>query len=172
MKNVTWRELVEVVGVLSIVASLIFVGLELRQAQQIAVIDSSATRAGWFFANRASIKEHADVWHKGNSGSDLTPAEQIIFSNLVRDIHTNNRFTWSRERRLGDDGQDYAAHELTWILYQNPAARNEWERYIRNNEAMRRTLMPTRYASSGSFTNIVSADLEKLDRMDAASSST
>ena len=39
MKNLTWKDLIEGVGVLAIVASLIFVGKELQQSREIAIAD-------------------------------------------------------------------------------------------------------------------------------------
>ena len=162
MAQFKWRETAELIGISSIVASLIFVGLELRQSQKIADIDSSAIRAEWFFSNRASINENAEIWVKGNSGALLTDAEQVIFANIVKDINTNNRFTWGRERSLGDDSLDYAAHELAWILHSNPAALKVWEKIIADNEAMRSRLMPSIRLRNDDFKQIVRADLEKL----------
>ena len=69
MAHLKWRETAELIGITSIVASLIFVGLELRQTQKVADIDSAAIRAEWFFSNRASINENAEIWVKGNSAA-------------------------------------------------------------------------------------------------------
>lgn len=162
MAGIRWRETAELIGIASIVASLVFVGLELRQSQKIADIDSAATRAEWFFSNRASINENAEIWIKGNSGASLTDAEKVVFANIVKDIHTNNRFTWARERNLGEESSDYAAHELAWILHQNPIAREFWEIYVTDNEKMRNELMPGRTFNNDRFKEIVRADLEKL----------
>ena len=115
MKSGNWREIAELIGICAIVASLIFVGLELRQGQRGAEIESGLIRAEWFFANRDAINDHADIWIKGNSGAELTESEAVIYGNLIRNIHTNNRFTWGRERLMGST-EDYPAHELAWIL--------------------------------------------------------
>jgi hypothetical protein len=157
-----WRETAELIGIASIVASLIFVGLELRQSQIVAVQEAMDTRAGWFMANRASVNDHADIWLKGNSGAELTAVESVIYANLVRDLHTNNSFTFSRERRLGFDGYEYAAHELAWFLHQNPPAREQWEMYIDNRQQMREMLMPRSEFGSNNFAAVVRADLRKL----------
>jgi hypothetical protein len=45
MTNITWRELAEAIGIVSIVASLVFVGLQLRQSQQVAVAEQYQVRA-------------------------------------------------------------------------------------------------------------------------------
>lgn len=42
-----WKDIVEVVGIVTIIASLIFVGLELRQSQQIAIASQYQARIGF-----------------------------------------------------------------------------------------------------------------------------
>lgn len=162
-----WRQTAELVGIASIVASLIFVGLELRQSQRVARIDAASTRANWFMRNRDSVYEHANIWSKGNSGAQLTVAEQVIYSNLIRNLHTNNRFTYGRERNLGVSGFEFAAHELAWFLHKHPAALAEWSAYTDDLTEMRRTLMPGIGFDVEGFSDIVRADLEKLQARDA-----
>jgi hypothetical protein len=45
MRKPEWRELVELVGIAAIVASLLFVGLQLKQSQEIAIADQYQERA-------------------------------------------------------------------------------------------------------------------------------
>jgi hypothetical protein len=161
VKKTNWKDTAELIGIAAIVASLVFVGLELQQAQTDSRIESSLTRAEWFFANRDAINEHADVWSKGYAGDPLTEAETLIFENLVKDIATNNRFSWVRERMLGST-QDYPAHELAWILHKSPAALAAWEAFQSDSDEMRRTLMPDWYGDTSEFAEIVRADLRKL----------
>ena len=40
MKKADWKSIAELIGIGAIVASLIFVGLQLRQEQNIAIVDS------------------------------------------------------------------------------------------------------------------------------------
>ena len=47
MKNASWKDIAEVFGFAAIVASLIFVGLELRQSQRIAVAAQYQVRTGF-----------------------------------------------------------------------------------------------------------------------------
>jgi len=45
MKRFNWRDLTEISGIIAIVASLIFVGLQLRQSQEIAIASQYQERA-------------------------------------------------------------------------------------------------------------------------------
>ena len=45
MTNVTWRSIAEMIGISAIVASLIFVGLQLKQSQEIALASQYQARA-------------------------------------------------------------------------------------------------------------------------------
>jgi hypothetical protein len=162
VERISWRNIAELVGIAAIVASLIFVGLELRQSQQIARIDAANIRAGWVLENRTEVNDHAEIWAKGNAGSDLTDTESVIYSNLIRSMHTNNRFTWAREQRIGITGANYAAHELAWFLHKNPAALREWNAQVSDRNEMTKALMPDVFIRS--FSDIVRADLDKLEQ--------
>lgn len=45
MKKFNWRDLAEIIGFASIVGSLIFVGMQLRQSQEIAIASQYQERA-------------------------------------------------------------------------------------------------------------------------------
>ena len=45
MNSTNWKDIVELVGISAIVASLVFVGLELRQSHQIAIAAEYQERA-------------------------------------------------------------------------------------------------------------------------------
>ena len=45
MKNYDWKSIAELVGIVAIVASLVFVGLQLKQSQEIAIADQYQNRA-------------------------------------------------------------------------------------------------------------------------------
>ena len=164
MKKLNLREVAELIGFVSIVASLIFVGLELRQTQQVAQLGAEATRAAWYFDNRDSINAHPEIWLKGNSGDQLSDTEQVIYSNLIRNLHTNNNFTWRRDQALGVRSADFAAEEHAWFLYKNPGARKEWERQMEAFAERRKAL--GRHSSQPGFRDVVRASLEKFDAMD------
>ena len=171
MEKLSLRDIAELIGFASIVASLIFVGLELRQAQQIAQIDAGATRAAWLFDNRDAVNEYPEIWLKGNSGDQLSDTEQVIYSNLIRNLHTNNIFSWRREQSLGITGADYAAEELAWFMHKHPAARKEWESLMQDFSEKRKALgknsAQSGFAEAGrGFADVVRASLKKFDAVE------
>ena len=56
MKNTDWKSIAELIGIAAIVASLIFVGLQMRQSQEIAVAsqyhDRTVLAVEWFHEQR------------------------------------------------------------------------------------------------------------------------
>jgi hypothetical protein len=164
MKKLSLRDIAELIGFASIVASRIFVGLERRQAQQVAQIDAGATRATWIFDNRDAINEYPEIWLKGNSGDQLSDAEQVIYSNLIRNMHTNNIFTWRREHALGIIGADFAADELAWFMHKHPAARKEWESQQQDFSEKKKAL--GKNSAQSGFADVVRASLKKLDAVE------
>ena len=79
MKSNDWRSVAELIGIAAVVASLIFVGLQLRQEQDIAqsqlFADWDDTRIEW----SRLLSENNDVWIRGLAGSDLTTNELLVF---------------------------------------------------------------------------------------------
>jgi hypothetical protein len=57
MKQFNWRDLTEMVGILSIVGSLIFVGLQLNQSQEIAIAGQYQERAS------TAVEYYASLMH-------------------------------------------------------------------------------------------------------------
>ena len=82
MKSASWKDTAEFVGITAIVLSLIFVGLQIRQSQQIAieeVINNSNERQN---AIRELIVANADIWHRACLGEPLDPAERVIAARI------------------------------------------------------------------------------------------
>ena len=63
------EKLINVVGVLGVIASLIFVGLELRQSQQIALVAAAQARLDALAAPRLAVLQTAPNAFKAPSGN-------------------------------------------------------------------------------------------------------
>ena len=164
MSKTGWKDIAELIGIAAIVASLVFVGLELRQTQQVTRLDSSATRAVWNMQSREAINEYPEVWIKGNAGGELSRAAPDIYTNLIRNFHTNNGFTWRRDQELGIQGANFAAEELAWFLYEHPPARREWESFVQELDERREAF--GREENPNGFSRTVRDLLEILDARD------
>ena len=74
MKQVPWKDTVELFGIGAIVASLIFVGMQLKQSQEIAIASQYHQRAALAVDNFGAQLESGDLRFWGLvSGLEITP---------------------------------------------------------------------------------------------------
>ena len=74
-----WKDLAEVVGFIALIASLIFVGLQIRQDQDIARIQNAADFDDTMIEYARVINANRDVWIRGLEGGDLSLEDQVSF---------------------------------------------------------------------------------------------
>ena len=114
-------------GITAAVASLIFVGLQLKQAQAIAISEMDASLVANMIEENNAVIGNIDIWIRGNSDENLSPAEAEIYSRRV--INMNNRFYFIVQQQihlgLGDDALLDVA-EFSGYLYENPSAKRVW----------------------------------------------
>ena len=70
------------IGITAIVLSLLFVGFQLRQSQQMAVeelVNNSNERQN---AIRELIVANADIWHQACAGEPLDPASRVVAAKI------------------------------------------------------------------------------------------
>ena len=163
MKFNYWKGIAEVFGGAAIVGSLIFVGLQIKQEQAIALSEINLSLLASQIELNNSISDHADIWARGNAGETLEESERIIFDGLLENMAFLSRTEWrqygsfNQTRHLRVAIADFALH-----LYQNPGARQSWT--TRGDVAeQNRTLLIAGFQSK--FRNAVLADLRKLDQI-------
>ena len=83
MASKNWKHAVELVGIGAIVASLIFVGLQIRQEQDIAVAQllMEATARGVELSQLMS--ENREAWEKGLRGEELSDLDYATFASIA-----------------------------------------------------------------------------------------
>ena len=100
MANLEWRKTAELVGIASIVASLVFVGLELRQAQRLALAEVYQARASMAIEVQSAYAQSErlqDAVAKMISGESLTPKEELLITrswNPWMSYFENNHFQY------------------------------------------------------------------------------
>ncbi len=85
--DINTRQLAEFVGVTAVVLSLIFVALELRQSNKIAIASSENEIRTAQRERSTAILESPEVWDlevKIKNGEDLTPEETVAMTHFVR----------------------------------------------------------------------------------------
>jgi hypothetical protein len=162
MKSVNWKGAAESVGVAAIVASLLFVGLQMRQTQEIALTESGWNALLSDLEARRAIYEYPDIWAKGNAGEELNPTEAVIYRELINDLNELSYWKWSTARRLDNmAGADRAHWDTAGFLHENPGARREWELLRDEFRRYREPHLTGEY--SNSFEELIRADLKVLE---------
>ncbi len=163
MKSGNWKDAAELVGMAAIVASLVFVGLQMRQTQDIAVTDSGWNSVLAEIEARHAIDEFPEIWAKGNAGEELSPSEATIYSMLIKDLNSTQFHKYFGETRLDNKGgADAARQDMAGFLYENPGARKEWESL---RDEFRRYREPhTSGEYSNAFEEAVRADIAVLEK--------
>ncbi len=122
------KNLVEIVGISAIVASLIFVGLELRQSQRIATEASIKSDAELIVAVESLVAEYPYVWLRGCRGEVLSESDQLLFSHLY---HTYDYLYFLRyiqaQTGVGSVGENAAIQVMALNVHRNRGIRAEWE---------------------------------------------
>ena len=80
MKTSNWKDIAELVGIAAIVVSLVFVGTQIRQDQEIAIAqifaDFDDTQIEW----ARLVGENKDVWVRGLKQEELSDADGAAFN--------------------------------------------------------------------------------------------
>ena len=119
----TLRGWIEIIGIAAVIASLIFVGVELQQSRAIAIGDGNLANAEVQIERNNSINEHVEVWIKGNSGERLSEEETTIIGNLVENatIHSFMEYARLTQLEFPAAAQSVTA-EFAIFLHQHPLA--------------------------------------------------
>ena len=73
------KVIVELVAVFSIVASLIFVGLQVKQEHEIALTDAVTAAADSRKYMAELISDNREVWVSGLAGEPLADIDNVVF---------------------------------------------------------------------------------------------
>lgn len=134
MKPTNWKVTVEIIGIGAIVASLVFVGLQLKQEREVALgqIDQSSLQA--MIELDSTMAEHADVWAKARDASELTASETVVLGRIIN-MWRLRAFYESRSGSRIDDG-DWGApvHRFAILLHENPTAKRLWIESVQRDE--------------------------------------
>ena len=122
MGNSNWREIAELFGIAAIVASLVFVGLQLRQDRQIAKSDSLVAQQILDVEIAALLDQRRDVWRKGLAGEDLTDDEKVSFDLMAYALFRQQANDY-RQKLEFDDGTEGEVTSYAFFVYQNPGLR-------------------------------------------------
>ena len=158
-----WKDWLEGIGIVAIAASLVFVALQMRQAQGIAISEGYLSILSSRIDIANSIKDHVEIWIKGTSGEELTGDEAAIFAILVNHVNEANFNDYMQIIEIaGYEAAQYVIHDFAGFLYNNPGARRVWLAREDNLIKMRTLIDPEGHHFSFWKDNILN-DLAILD---------
>lgn len=164
-----WKYWFEGTGIVAIVASLVFVGLQLKQSRDFAGAEGSSQ----LFLDQIEwvnlVNANREVWIRGNKGEDLSELEMSAYRDLFRTRSSMAFFQYRKYPNLGTIGEIFIADFATYV-HKNPGARREWEFEDSEYEKYRLKLLSDEF--SGSIVEIdqgydsqLREKVEELDRL-------
>jgi hypothetical protein len=98
LKQTNWKTVAELVGIAAIVASLVFLGLQIKQTDAVASTEIFIAYQEARKSYERLIIENADVWRRACIGEELTPSEQLIASQIFEAFLNTNYVGWQAAR--------------------------------------------------------------------------
>jgi hypothetical protein len=159
----SWKDTAELVGIAAIVASLIFVGVQLKQDAAVASRESSSDYVSASIELAQLLDDNREIWIKGLSEIPLTESEKFTFDSLVR-IFFLARVNQFRRQQLGISSY-FGSAELqpkyvAFYLYQYPGLRKAWDRQMSRIDMMNVAVDANR---ASEFRSLVAKKLEEFD---------
>lgn len=161
MDSAKLNDWVQVLGIFALVASLIFVGLQIRQDQEIAIVEAVSHRFNNAEALANLVHENSVVWTRGLDGEELSTEDFVIFSAISKVVEEHYRQIYIRFQRIGPFSPDSAARDYAYVLYHRPTLRRLFEARAEFEDSRNRAFGEDR--SVRIFLKTVDTILEDLD---------
>ncbi len=164
MDSAKLNDWIQVIGIFALVASLIFVGLQMRQAQRISFAEQQGALIGDQTAVDALMTASADLIIKLNTEAELSAAEEIAAERLLNSLWAFAFFGYQRWFYLDHPALEAPARNFAYILYENPGLRDMWVEYRAKIKRYHDALEELdRRRASDRFADLVNDVLTKLD---------
>ena len=93
-----WKQTAELIGIAAIVASLLFLGMQIKQTQDVASTEIFIAYQEARKSYERLIIENADVWQRACASDDLTSAEQLLAAQIFEAFLNTNYVGWQAAR--------------------------------------------------------------------------
>ena len=160
-----FNEIAELVGIAAVVASLLFVGLQLRQSQLIALAEVDGSIIAGSIEMASLISDNSEVWSRGAMDEELRASEMAVFESIVVALAAQSYHMAYQYRLLGDDDTaDSVVHEFAAYLHARPGARRVWIEREAELRRIRGILEPESLETYSTYFETIKTDLAVLDR--------
>ncbi len=94
MDSAKLNDWLQVIAIFALVASLIFVGLQMKQTQEIGQGEAAAYYLENINLFRNTIIENAEVWRKGCMDEELSDGDQTRFAQMYNEFLSTTFWQW------------------------------------------------------------------------------
>jgi len=130
VKSADINDWLQVAGLAGVIASLVFVGLQLKQDRQFALSEAmtEAAESSKYWAELLS--GNAEIWTKGIAGKPLTDVESQVFDALADAFFLRWQAAWVRviQHEQGASAANRFAREAALHIYSKPGLQSYWSR--------------------------------------------
>jgi hypothetical protein len=123
MKKSDWKDIAELVGIAAIVASLVFVGLQMRQDQRLTETQVFVDSESVVVQLAELLNENRDVWIRGLRNEKLSESEESTFRILARAQDRRRLFRYERSLRVETIQPERYVNAYAYDLYRFPGLR-------------------------------------------------
>lgn len=134
MRKIEWKGVTEIVGISAIVGSLVFVGLQIRQEQNVAVSQIFQSTMATQVEIHIAMAEHAEVLAKARNVDELSDAERIAVEELIEMWSARAFFETVSARRIDDGDWSGPVNIFAFFLYDNPGLQKLWSEKLLRKE--------------------------------------
>ena len=94
MDSAKLNDWLQVAGIFALVASLVFVGLQMKQAEEIGQGEATSYILESTNSFRNTIIDNAEVWRRGCMGEELSDGDQSRFANMYSSYIATVYWLW------------------------------------------------------------------------------
>lgn len=160
MRKIEWKGIAEVIGISAIVGSLIFVGLQIRQEQNVAVSQIYQTTLAAEVEIHIAMAEHAEVLIKARNVDELSDDERLAVEELIDMWSARAFFETASALRIDDGNWSGPINAFAFMLYDIPGLQQLWLERVSRKEHFY-----TRFNQGAAFIRFNNQVRQKLEKM-------
>lgn len=134
MNSAKLNDWMQVAGIFAVVASLLFVGLQMQQDRQLAGAQLFAETDDSTTNTAALMNENIDIWMSGSRGNELSAKDEAIYQNLFMSVRYGYASFYETQIRLDALSPDWVARKFAYQLYSNAGLRRIWNQRLKFEE--------------------------------------
>jgi hypothetical protein len=161
MKKIDLGQAISIIGNAGVIAGLIFVGFQLQQDRQIAIVNGLDTVGSTWQAWVENVSTNRELWVRGMAGESLSDVDLVVFNEMAATQENFYFRNWTRNRLVGnavnDAGGDRWVREAALTFHTHPGLMRYWREH---NDRLSQTI------SGGTITwvNVVNREIERLNQ--------